>query len=200
MKPNRWNTLIREVPPDRLLDVMAVLYLKTPSEDAVKVMSGLGGDDESSDVIDKVRLEYHDMFIGSESGACIPPYESLHREQRMQGECSEQVRAAFDREGFNPAELECEAHWKLIPAPDHLGFELAFLSVLLRSAELSEGEREKLLAAARAFHAEHIATWAGGYGELLVNTAKTVTYKTLGRLTMAVAEPDFLDCANSPTS
>jgi TorA maturation chaperone TorD len=193
MKAKDWNSLIQEVPADRLLDVMAVLYLKNPSEDAVKVMSGLGGDDESSDGIDRVRLEYHDLFIGSESGAYIPPYESLHRERRMQGECSAQVREVFDREGFDPAELECEAHWKLMSAPDHLGFELAFLSVLLRSAELPDAEGESLLAAARAFHDEHIATWAREYGEQLLNTAKTVTYKTLGRLTMAVAEPGFLD-------
>lgn len=193
MKANSLNTLVLEAPKDRLLDVMAILYLKSPEEDAVKVMSGLGGDDESSDVFDKVRLEYHDLFIGSESSKYIPPYESLHRERRMHGACSAQVREAFEREGFDLAELEVEAHWKLISAPDHLGFELAFLSVLLRSVELPDVDREGLLAAARAFHSEHIATWAGEYGALLLNTAQTVTYKTLGRLTMAVAAPGFLN-------
>lgn len=191
MKANGWKTLTHEVPMDRLLDVMAILYLKTPGEEAVRVMSGLGGDDESTDVLDRVRLEYHDLFIGSKSGKYIPPYESLLRDGRMHGPSCSRVRETFQREGFDPAHLEVEEHWKLIDAPDHLGFELAYLSVLLRSTDLPDADKAGLMAKARAFHAEHIATWAGSYGVRLLEAAQTVTYKTLGRLTMAVAEEEF---------
>jgi len=192
MKTDRWKSLVHEVPADRLLDVMAILYLKTPEEAAVKVMSGLGGDDESSDVLHRVRLEYHDLFIASESGKYLPPYESFHLERCMRGASCARVQEIFQREGFDPAHLEVEEHWKLVAAPDHLGFELAFLSLLLRSAELPQADSQAQFAKARTFHAEHVATWAGEYGAQLAATARTVTYKTLGRLTMAVAEEGFL--------
>lgn len=192
MKTDGWKNLVHEAPADRLLDVMAILYLKTPSVEAVQVMSGLGGDDESMEGFDRVRLEYHELFLGSESGKYIPPYESLYRDGRLRGANCVRVGEIFAQEGFDPAHLEAEEHWKLVGAPDHLGFELAFLSALLRSAELPATDSEAYKSMAHTFHAEHIATWAGAYGALLLDTARTVTYKTLGRLTTAVAEEGFL--------
>lgn len=193
MKTTGWKALVHEAPMDRLLDVMATLYLKMPGEEAVKVMSGLGGDDESTDMLDRVRLEYHDLFIGSGSGKYIPPYESLIRDGRMHGPSCSRVGEIFRREGFDPAHLEVEEHWKLVDAPDHLGFELAYLSMLLRSADQPDADAAALKDKARAFHVEHIVPWAKAYGTRLVETARTVTYKTLGRLTQAVAEPGFLE-------
>jgi TorA maturation chaperone TorD len=176
-----------------LCDVVAALYLKSPDEDllaGVDAFCGAAGD-VASEPLAAVTQEYYDLFFNPASGRHLPPFESFARERRYWGENALQVGSIYREADFEPAELLADVHWRRQPMPDHIGFEFAFLSALLRSAEAQPAEREALLATAGDFLDGHLRLWADDYGTRLAENAQTSLYRLLGRLTRKAAEISF---------
>jgi putative dimethyl sulfoxide reductase chaperone len=104
-----------------------------------------------------------------------PPYESVFREDKLPGESTIAVSAAYAEAGFDPPVPEAG------PA-DHLGAELRFLSLACyremeawqagdRAAAAGWVERE------RAFLDEHVLQWVPEHCERLAQIAETPFYR-----------------------
>ena len=173
-----------------LAELAAAIYLKPPAQE---LLAGLReffmeAEELDSEAPDRLLQEYHELFFNPASQRFLCPFESFAREGRYRGECSVDVGAFYQQAGFDPADLLSDVHWKNQRMPDHIGFELAFFSALLRSAEAQPEEADALLETARAFHAAHIRSWAGDFGARLGHTADTSLYRLLGVLTREIAE------------
>ncbi len=173
-----------------LAELTAALYLKTPTpglmDELQKVFpaeDGLG-----TAPLEVLRREYHELFFNPVAKVFLCPFESFVREGRYWGECASEVGDCYQESGFDPDSLISDEHWKNQRMPDHLGFEMAFFSALLSSAEAQPEEAEALSATALAFHNAHIGSWAGEFGTDLENRSRTSLYRLLGRLTREVAE------------
>ena len=173
-----------------LAELAAAIYLKPPAEELLAGLRDffMEAEELSSEAPDLLLQEYHELFFNPASQRFLCPFESFAREGRYRGKCSVDVGTFYQQAGFDPATLLSDVHWKNQRMPDHIGFELAFFSALLRSAEAQPEEADALLESARAFHAAHIRSWAGDFGTRLGHTAGTSLYRLLGALTREIAE------------
>jgi len=183
----------------RLLDFVASLYLRSPDTEVVeacmaaapvfgellkneelsRLMLQVGGTD-----IESLRGDYHDLFFVPVSGHYLPPYESAQREGRLQGTHTHEVDAIYGATGFDFRELTVDPHWLAQGIPDHIGFEMAFVSALLCSqVEGSSEESASLAETTEYFVQQHLGLWAADYGHKMAQQAETPLYQGLGLLT-----------------
>lgn len=173
---------------------MANFYLAEPgletlrgllSEDVLSALEGLfekeGADsirrlrefarhlDEAAAI--RARREYQRLFNLSVKTGYVPPYESCIRERRgpasteygtFWGAATNDVFDFYKSVGFNPNPSED------ILAPDHLGLELVFMSVLCgkEGEALEKGNHEEASTwrdLELRFLNEHLTKWVGGY-------------------------------------
>ncbi|WP_243438545.1 molecular chaperone TorD family protein [Fundidesulfovibrio soli] len=177
----------------RLFDAGAALLLKRPShgllEAASLALPCLAEPMLEPDALPLALEDWSDLFFSPRSGRYLPPLESVFREGRLGGEAAWSARQAYEAAGFEPARLDMDPLWRAIPHPDHLGFELAFVSALLRCADDDAAGAAALHATARAFHAERIAPWAGAYGLRLGEAGRSPLYRALAALLQRLAAP-----------
>lgn len=173
-----------------LAELTAALYLKPPSEGLLGELRRFFPDVQliGAEPPDQLLREYHDLFFNPAAECFLCPFESFARERRYWGTCAVEVGLLYRQSGFDPETLLGDAHWKNQRMPDHLGFELAFFSALLSSAESAPEEAEALVTTARRFHETHIRSWAGEFGAQLESRAQTSLYRLLGILTAEVAD------------
>lgn len=143
----------------------------------------------------RVKREYQRLFSLSMKSGYVPPYESCIR-----GRSSPTRYGSFWGEGTNEvSNLYRSAGFDPIPqddmlAPDHLGLELVFMSVLCsREVEaLEKDDREEVVRLRDLelkFLSEHLMKWLGGY----VADLKTKTggvYSSIASLTKIFVEGD----------
>jgi TorA maturation chaperone TorD len=172
-----------------IAELTAALYLKAPSEELLAELKEFfpAGKGPGTEPLELLRREYFELFFNPATEHFLCPFESFARERRYWGECAVEVGEFYRQSGFDPGTLLSDVHWKNQRMPDHLGFELAFFSALLRSAEAQPDEAKALLATAQYFHAAHIRSWAGDFGDRLESRARTSLYRLLGGLTREVA-------------
>jgi len=101
-----------------------------------------------------LEVEYARLFVGPGRPIAYP-YESVHREGRVMGDCALAVRSLYSEEGLIP-----EANL----LPDHVAVELEFMAHLAKKeAEAwGEGERddaEKCLRQQEMFLGDHLGRW-----------------------------------------
>ncbi len=101
-----------------------------------------------------LEAEYARLFVGP-GRPVAHPYESVHREGWVMGDCTLAVRQSYAVEGLAP-----EGH----SLPDHVALELEFMAHLARrEAEARErDDEEEALACLRqqeAFLGEHLGRW-----------------------------------------
>ena len=172
-----------------LAEIAAAIYLKSPSPEVLVALKNLLLDSEVElETPDLLQQEYHELFFNPASEHFLCPFESFAREQRYWGECAVAVGEVYQQAGFDPESLLSDEHWQHQRMPDHIGFELAFFSALLRSAEAQSSEAEALLETARLFHREHIQSWMGEFSSRLSGQARTSLYRMLGVLTREIAD------------
>ena len=193
MKPNE---LLAQA---RLLDFVASLYLRPPDIDVVEacmaaapVFGELLKDETLSRLmlqvgetdIESLRGDYYDLFFVPVSGRYLPPYESVQREECLWGTLTHKVDAIYRATGFDFRELEVDSHWLAQGIPDHIGFEMAFVSALLCSQVEGPPEETGSLAETTDYFVQHhLGHWAADYGRKVARQAKTVLYQGLGLLT-----------------
>ncbi|SEA46510.1 chaperone TorD involved in molybdoenzyme TorA maturation [Desulfuromusa kysingii] len=171
-------------------ELAAAIYLKAPSAELINELKSVFTDPEefSEEPLNLLLEEYHELFFNPVSTHFICPFESFAREQRYWGEAAIDVREYYRQAEFDPQSLRSEVYWKNQRMPDQIGFEMAFFSALLKSAEAQADAADELLKTARMFHTEHINSWMGEYGARLQREARTSLYRLLGTLTCEVAE------------
>lgn len=172
-----------------ILDGLAVLYLREPLpallEAAVSLFPELGSPGETSP--EAALRDYHDLFFVPVSGRYLAPFESVQREGRLGGPLTHGVASIYRLTEFDPRALDVSPHWLYQDLPDHIGFELAFISALLRNTqELSDAEAEPFIYTARYFWHHHLSRWGHAFGERLADRAATPFYRGLGRLTASL--------------
>ncbi len=145
----------------------------------------------------RVRREYQRLFNLSVKSGYVPPYESCIRERKnpgptgygnFWGTSTNEVSNYYSSADFDPTVKED------ILAPDHMGLELVFMSVLCsREAEaLKKGDHKevaKLRDLEFKFLNEHLSRWVGGY----VNDLKAKSggfYSNIASLTKIFVQSD----------
>lgn len=106
-----------------------------------------------------------------------PPYESVFREDKLPGEATISVSAAYAQAGFDPP----------VPAAgpaDHLGAELRFLALLchLEHEAWQAGERANAAAwveRERAFLDDHVLQWVPQHCEKVLALAATPYHRAM---------------------
>jgi putative dimethyl sulfoxide reductase chaperone len=155
-----------------LYDTAAALFLHEP--DAAEL---------------EVRQEYFDLFFVPVSGRYLAPFEAAQRERRLWGLCTYQTAELYQQVGFDPRALSISPLWGEQLPPDHAGVELAFVSALLKQADVSG--REEQIGIARtleSFWKQHLSRWLPDYGRKLARTARTEHYRLLGSLVEYLGE------------
>lgn len=124
------------------------------------------------------RVEYTRLFH-SPRGAPCPPWECVSRDQvpHLMGPRHFEVLAYFRRAGVEPRSAGSES-------ADHVGTELAFLSLL--AGRMEEGEDHSELFS--EFWAEHVATWMPAFAKGLIANARLPLYLAAGVLLLRAVE------------
>ena len=86
----------------------------------------------------------------------------------------------YTQTGFDINTLAIDETWRAIAMPDHIGYELAFTSLLLRQMSPAEKALQETYA---YFIQHHVLSWMPEYGNRLQTLANTRFYKDLGRMT-----------------
>ncbi|MFP5239272.1 MAG: molecular chaperone TorD family protein [Acidobacteriota bacterium] len=177
----------------RLFDAGAALLLRRPDqallEAAAAILPCHAAPMLEADALPLALEDWSDLFFSPRSGRYLPPLESVFREGRLGGEAAQEAARAYAGAGFEPARLDMDPLWRAIPHADHLGFELAFVSALLRCAAEDSAGGAALLATARTFHAARVAPWVGAYGHKLADAARSPLYRAAGALLAKLAAP-----------
>jgi len=188
------------------LEFAAALYLNEPDEERLDKCREVGLNFREffpeelfakmlvfvdRDPCEEVRQEYFDLFFVPISGRYLPPFEAAHRERSMAAELPVSVQNFYGCVGFKPEKLEIPSYVRMLNRPDHSGFEMAFMGLMLKSPGQFDldGKREQakaLFETARCFHSRHLGSWASHFGKKLTETADCHLYKALGHLTMFI--------------
>jgi TorA maturation chaperone TorD len=133
--------------------------------------------------IDNLAVEFTKLFRGVKKGySPPPPYESVYKEGRVMGDSSIAVKNDYRKFG-----LDLSQEYKGEP-PDHVAFELEFMSLLctkeLESFRKGESEKvDELRNKQREFLKLHLGSWLPGFYEKLKEMATHSFYTTVASAT-----------------
>lgn len=136
-----------------------------------------------------LQQEFFDHLFVPVSPRYCPPYAA------MQGKAGPSpalldIRPLFREAGFQPSLLEgLPVYLRDLGRVDYIGFELAFMAILLKNAvmEKQAGNREDLLQTAELFHEKHFSNWAADFGARLEGRARSSYFQGCGQLTTYLA-------------
>lgn len=143
--------------------------------------------DPQSASVDELGAEFTRLMSGVKEGlGPPPPFESVWREDRLIGESTVAVIAAYAAAGF--ADIAPEAG-----PQDHLAVELKFMALLaLREAQARRGGdtavAEKRLEQQRDFLAQHLGAWAPRWADRVMADARMPLFAALAGLVKAGLE------------
>lgn len=160
--------------------------------------------------IEDIKQEYYDRFFVPTSKIFVPPYESAIRNRKMKkgrieygrldSENTFHVKACYEMVDFKVEELKAFAPLKANHYPDHLAFELSFITSLvnfqinaLKNDDEERASRWRKLQ--RDFIMEHISKWIGDYAALVEGKEKGL-YSFICRMISLWIEED-MDFLNS---
>ncbi len=150
--------------------------------------------DLETDSLDELGSEFTRLFSGvQESLGPPPPFESVWREDRLIGESTAQVIAAYAQAGF--AEIAPEAG-----PQDHISAELKFIALLaLREAEAWQAEdmagAHQRLLQQRDFLNQHLTIWAPRWADVVIQQALHPLFAALAGLLKAGLDQAALELA-----
>lgn len=166
-------------------------FLNLPSKDLLltieresEFLGELGDDDISflhEKTLEELEQEYYDRFFVPTSSLFLPPYESSIRNKKqakgktiygpVDGKESFHVKACYELVDFKIDQLNAFGPLKDGHYPDHIAFELAFMSYMVnlevKSLEVKDEVRgEKWKKLQRDFLRDHISKWISDYARL----------------------------------
>lgn len=163
---------------------LASLFLQEPDEQTLpKQLQALNLAEQYAPssltaLVSSISQEYFDCFFVPMSSKYTPPLESVFTGASSQGRgplvgpATQETAQLYETTGFNPADLLAFAPLKEMAMPDHVGFELAFMTYLCLQEEKS-AERCDRAAVKRwtewQFHflSEHLTCWLPKLAEAL---------------------------------
>lgn len=185
-------------PPSR--DTLASLPSTMEAEPPVDAMDGAwlalanAAPEPEAVSLDELGSEFTRLFSGvQESLGPPPPFESVWREDRLIGESTAQVIAAYAKSGF--ADIAPEAG-----PQDHVAVELKFLALLaLREAEAwragdQAAARQRLIQQSD-FIKQHLAVWAPRWADAVIQQARLPLFAALAGLLKAGLDQAALELA-----
>lgn len=163
------------IPSNELLDLIQ------KSSNDLRNLTGTSLDFMEGKDIDYFIQEYYDRFFVPTSKLFVPPYESAIRNKKnkkgkvvygkLDSEETFHVKACYEMVDFKVEELNGFKPLKENHFPDHIAFEMSFLTYLI-SLEKSSLEKEDNLRARqwrklqKDFLADHISKWIREYARL----------------------------------
>ncbi len=185
-------------PPGR--DTLASLPTTMEAEPPTDAMDGAwlalanAAPDPETVSLDELGCEFTRLLGGVlESLGPPPPFESVWREDRLLGESTAQVVAAYAEAGF--ADIDPEAG-----PQDHVAVELKFIALLaLREAEAwradnQDGARQRLIQQSD-FLKRHLAIWAPRWADAVIRQARLPLFAALAGLLKAGLDQAALELA-----
>lgn len=153
-----------------------------------KYVESIGG----KEVTESLAVEFTRLFRGVKPGyGPPPPYESVYKKsEHVMSEATSEVLEKYRKSGLTVArELEGEP-------PDHISFELYFLSYLCnREAESlrtnDENRAYEYRAQKNEFLQEHVIKWVPSFCERILKESKNDFYKGAAKLTKEFVVLDF---------
>ncbi len=185
-------------PPSR--DTLASLPSAMEAEPPLDAMDGAwlalanAAPDPETDSLDELGSEFTRLFSGVlESLGPPPPFESVWREDRLIGESTAQVIAAYAEAGF--ADIDPDAG-----PQDHVAVELKFLALLaLREEEAWRADdktvAQRRLIQQRDFIERHLAAWAPRWADAVIQQARLPLFAALAGLLKAGLDQAALELA-----
>ncbi|PLX49342.1 MAG: hypothetical protein C0613_07745 [Desulfobulbaceae bacterium] len=184
----------------RLFDLAATLYLHEPGEAQLKrcrimgmALTDLLPDETfpqlfqaaANEEVVTLQQEFFDHLFVPVSTHYCPPYAAMQGKDIPAPPLLD-IRPLFQETGFDPAHLKgLPAYLRGLGRVDYIGFELAFMAILLQNALLEkEAEnREALLQTADLFHEKHLRHWAADFSSRLDEKARSSYFKGCAQLT-----------------
>ncbi|QED46027.1 TorD/DmsD family molecular chaperone [Cytobacillus dafuensis] len=143
----------------------------------------------SSEEVDDLIQEYYDLFFVPSSGQYVPPFESALRNYqpkkkkpygKLFSNDAIHVQSCYDAVGFKPWKLKIFKPLEDVKFPDHIGFELAFMSVLCANEFASRNEEDKAFQwqmLEYEFLSEHLSEWIGNFSLAISNNSAGFYHK-----------------------
>lgn len=183
----------------KIYELLSYCLLNVPTKNSVEtmikgqeVLNELMDDGTETVVIklsdlEKYEQEYYDRFFVPTSTSFIPPYESAIRNRFKSGEKTKfgkldtketfHVKACYQMVSFNPNNLNMFKPLQDIQYPDHLAYEMSFMTFLVTEEEksLEKDEEEKASRwrnLQKQFLSEHLSKWIEDYAKLSEEKSK----------------------------
>jgi TorA maturation chaperone TorD len=174
----------------RVLAMLGLALLSDPTEESLAAlraaaappvpgplglaMADLARTASSTDLL-TARVEYTRLFHHPQ-GAICPPWECVARDRapHLMGPRHHDVVAFFRRAGVEPLRSESES-------ADHIGLELAFLSLL--ASRIAAGDDQSALFV--EFWSSHVASWMPELGQRLASESRLELFTAAGELLLA---------------
>lgn len=190
------SRLVHEPPTPALLDELQLALSESGTEEraplTAEVLELLVAVDAARSGIPaemELRAEHTRLWGGvAESYGPPPPFESVVLEQRLPGEATTAVAAAYEAAGL-------EAQIDDAGPADHLASELRFMGLCaLREAEAWEGDREaealEWQDRQREFLDEHLLAWAPAHCSKVADMAQTEYHRAVATLVAGACRLD----------
>jgi len=184
----------------KIYELLSYCFLNVPTKDSLQtmikgqeVLRELIEDSAKSEFLieisdlDKYEQEYYDRFFVPTSSHFIPPYESAIRNRLKSGEKVKfgkletketfHLKSCYEMVSFNPQKLNMFKPLKDIQFPDHIAYEMSFMTFLVNEEEnsLENGEEQKSLRWQNLqcqFINEHLSKWIEDYAKLSEEKSK----------------------------
>lgn len=203
----------------KIYELLSFCLLNVPTEESLQTM--IKGQEILKELIEdssaqylielsdleKYEQEYYDRFFVPTSSHFIPPYESAVRNRLKSGEKTKfgkletketfHVKACYEMVSFNFHKLNMFKPLQDIHFPDHIAFEMSFMTFLVAEEEksLEKNDVEKALKwqnLERQFLSEHLSKWVDDYARLSEEKNKGI-YSYWLNLCAAWIKEDILD-------
>ncbi len=137
--------------------------------------------------LDDLKQEYYDRFFVSSSSLYVPPFEAAIRNMikdskevkygKLDSKETFHVEACYQMVEFEPNKLNMFAPLKDNTFPDHIAFEMAFMTFMANNEFISLKNRNQQFAnnwnnIQRQFLEDHLSTWVDDYAKLVVGKGK----------------------------
>jgi anaerobic sulfite reductase subunit A len=131
--------------------------------------------------LESFQAEYVRLFVNSREGVLAPPHASFYTDGSLFGRAAQEAFMHYERFKITPDASENEP-------PDHIGYELDFLSFLCATEQeaLDQGSQEDadgLRKAQADFLCNHLFLWVNPFCDRIVENADLAYYRLVGAFT-----------------
>lgn len=134
--------------------------------------------------LENLVQEYYDRFFVNSSQLYVPPFETAIRNRskdskkikygKLDGKETFHVKTCYQMVDFEPEKLNMFLPLKDNPFPDHIAFEMAFMTFMVNNEFVSLNEGNEKTAndwkgLQKQFIKEHLSKWIDDYAELTRN-------------------------------